>query len=473
MPSKFPGPRAFPLLGWWGNAIVFARDPTGFLHRLRNDYGEVAAIARGVEEFTFFFNPDHVRQIFSDPTRFLNTDIDTSTTFRFPEGTAYTRLFSGGLNQMNGPRHRQQRRLMMPSFHKKYIEGYREKMIALTEQKLAGWGQDRPFDLLQEMRELTSSIAVKCFFGLDPAQEGAKIREMLEAWQRLFFSPWSTLVPFNLPGLTFRRLLQLSEAIEAEVLGMIARKRNAGTDEGDVLSTLLQAYDEEDGSRLSDNELVGQIITLFIAGHETTASTLSWALLLLALHPEISADFLSELAPLQGQAPAADGLNTMPILDGVVKETLRMFPPLLWQLRYTTEATIIGDYEISAGKGVCVSAFIAHRNPEIFEKPDCFRPSRWQDLNPSPYEYFPFSGGPRLCLGAAFATMEMKIVLPLIMQRCRLELPPGAKIDRQGMVLSAPSKGIPITIHPQDAAFTHSKRIKGNMLRLIDFESNA
>jgi cytochrome P450 len=148
-----------------------------------------------------------------------------------------------------------------------------------------------------------------------------------------------------------------------------------------------------------------------------------------------------------------------------------MFPPLLWQLRYTTEPTVLGDYEISAGKGVCVSAFIAHRNPEIYEEPNCFRPFRWQDLNPSPYEYFPFSGGPRLCLGAAFATMEMKIVLPLIMQRFRLELRPGAKIDRQGMVLSAPSKGIPITIHPQDTAFTRPQQIMGNILGLVDINA--
>jgi cytochrome P450 len=427
----------------------------------------VAAIARGVDEFVFFFRPDYTRQIFSDPTRFLNTDIDTNTTFRFPEGTAYTRLFSGGLNQMNGPRHRQQRRLMMPSFHKRYIEGYRKGMIELTEQKLVSWGRERPIDLLQEMRELTSAVAVRSFFGLDPAQEGARFREMFEAWQLLFFSPSSALLPLNLPGLAFRRLLLLSEAIEAEVLGMIERKRQASVDEGDVLSTLIQAYDEEDGSRLTDNELVGQIITLFIAGHETTASSLTWALLLLALHPEISAEFLAELSPLDGEAPATEQLGAFPVLDGIVKETLRMFPPLLWQLRYTIEPTVIGEYEIAAKKGVCVSAFIAHRDPNVFEEPERFRPSRWLDINPSPYEYFPFSGGPRLCLGAAFATMEMKIVLPLIMQRFRLSLPSGVRIDRKGMVLSAPSKGIPVTVQPQDGAFSRPGAVSGDIGGLV------
>ncbi len=472
MAAQLPGPRAVPLLGWRGNALVFGRDPVAFLRRLRHEYGEVAAIARGVEEFIFFFNPDHTRQIFSDPTCFYNTDLDTSTTFRFPEGTAYTRIFSGGLNQMNGLRHKQQRRLMMPSFHKQRIEDYRAGMIGLTEQKLATWGGGRrlsagPFDLLQEMRELTSAIAVKSFFGLDPAQEGAKIRVMLEAWQGLFFSPWSTLVPYNLPGTTFRRLLRLSEAIEAEIKGMIERKRAAGAGGGDVLSTLLEAYDEEDGSRLTDNELVGQIVTLFIAGHETTASSLTWALLLLALHPKISADFLSELSPLNGDAPVTDELKGLPVLDGIVKETLRMFPPLLWQLRYTTETAVLGDYKISAGKGVCVSAFMAHRNSAVFEESDRFRPSRWETINPAPYEYFPFSGGPRLCLGAAFATMEMKMVLPLIMQRYRLSLAPGAKIDRQGMILSAPSKGIPLNVQPQDGDFGFPEQIRGNIHGLV------
>lgn len=467
MSPILPGPPPIPFLGWRGRALAFARDPVGFLRGLRERYGEVAAIARGVEEFVFFFHPAYTRQIFSDPARFLNTDVDTNTTFRFPEGTAYRRLFSGGLNQMNGPRHRQQRRLMMPSFHKRYIEGYRAGMIELTEQKLAAWGRERPIDLLQEMRELTSAVAVRSFFGLDPAQEGAKIRDMLEAWQSLFFAPSSALLPVNLPGLAFRKLLLLSEAIEAEILGMIERKRQAGADEGDVLSTLIQAYDEEDGSRLTDSELVGQIGTLFIAGHETTASTLTWALLLLALHPEISAEFLDELSPLAGQAPGTGQFQAFPALDGIVKETLRMFPPLLWQLRYTVEPTVMGAYEISAGKGVCVSAFIAHRDPDVFEEPERFRPSRWLDINPSPYEYFPFSGGPRLCMGAAFATMEMKIVLPLIMQRFRLSLPPGVRIDRQGMVLSAPSKGILVDVRPQDGMFGRPEAVAGDIGGLV------
>lgn len=474
MSVEVPGPRALPLIGWRGNALRFGRDPAAFLRRLRRDYGEVAALAGGVEEFVFFFKPEHVRQIFGDPNLFYNSDIETSTTFRFPEGSAYRRLFSGGLNQMNGPRHKQQRRLMMPSFHRQRIEGYREGMIGLTEQKMAAWGAGRrisagPLDLLQEMRELTSAIAVKSFFGLDPGREGAKIRVMLEEWQRLFFSPWSTLVPFDFPGLTFRRLLKLSEVIEGEILAMIGRKRTLGASGWDVLSTLLEAYDEEDGSRLTDSELVGQIMTLFIAGHETTASSLTWALLLLALHPGISAELLHELSPLEGAAPEAAQLYGLPVLDGVVKETLRMFPPLLWQLRYTTETADIGGYEISAGKGVCVSAFMAHRDPAVFAEPDCFRPSRWQAINPSPYEYFPFSGGPRLCLGAAFATMEMKIVLPLIMQRFRVGPADGAKIDRQGMVLSAPNKGIPLVIQPQDGDFLSPRGIRGNMRQLVKF----
>ncbi len=468
MSYPIPGPRAIPLLGWRGRMLTFARDPIAFLRRLRNEYGEVAGVVRGADEFVFFFGPDYVRQIFSDPGRFYNVDIEYSP-FRFPEDTAYKRIFEGGLNQMNGLRHRQQRRLMMPSFHKKHIEAYRQGMIALTEQKMAAWERERPIDLLQEMREISSAVAVKSLFGLDPDQEeGAEMRDMFEKWQELFASPWATLLPFNLPGFTFRRLLQLSEEGERRILGLIGRKREGGADEGDVLSTLIQAYDEEDGSRLTDSELIGQISTLFIAGHETTASTLTWALLMLALHPEIAAEFLAELSPLNGEAPSTDQLNDFPVLDGVVKETLRMFPPLPWQLRYTIEPAVLGGYEISAGKGVCVSAFIAHRDPEVFEDPDCFRPSRWRDINPSAYEYFPFSSGPRLCLGAAFATMEMKIVLPLIVQRFRIGLQTGARIDRQGAILSAPSKGIAIVVEPQDGAFSKPDSVTGNIKALVE-----
>jgi cytochrome P450 len=472
MKSVVPGPRTVPLAGWRGNAVAFLRDPIAAMRRLQGEYGDVAALARGSNEFIFFFDPEVSRQVFSDPSRFYNTDVDTNTTFRFPEGTAYTRIFSGGLNQMNGPRHKQQRRLMMPAFHKKAVDTYREDMVALTEQKLAGWQTGRPIDLLQEMRELTSAVAVKTFFGLDPGQEGSKIREMLEQWQKLFFSLSSALLPYNLPGLAFRRLLQLSEAIEAEIQGMIERKRAAGTSGRDVLSTLLEAYDDEDGSRLSDNELIGQIVTLFIAGHETTASTLTWANLLLALHPEVAADLLDELSPLQGEAPAVDRLSTFPLLEGVIKETLRLFPPLIWQLRFTTEAVELAGYELPAGTGVCVSAFMTHHRPDLYPEPNSFRPSRWQTLNPAPYEYFPFSGGPRLCLGAVFATMEMKIVLPLILQRCRLSLPSKTRIDRQGPVLSAPCKGIPLAVYPQDAHFSAPHQVTGNIRQLLHLPDN-
>jgi len=467
-PTALPGPRPMPILGWRGNVLLFGLDPVAFMHRLNQTYGNIVALARGHTDYVFVFGPEYNQQVLSNPDVFHASDADNGP-IRLTEGTALARIFSNGLNQMNGPRHKQQRRLMMPALHKKRIEAYRDDIVALTERRLAGWRPGQSVDILKEMRQLTLSIAVKTLLGLDPNLEGETTRRTVERWQNLFFAIPTILLPFNIPGLPYRRLLALTERLAGEFQAMIDRKRAAGIDEGDALSMLMQAQDE-DGARLTDDELIGQAGTLFVAGHETTASALTWTLFLLSQHPRVLTDLLDEInGALRGEAPRVERLGELPLLERVIKESMRLLPPFIWQLRISSVPFDLGPYHLPPKTTVALSSIITHRIPDLYPQPNKFLPERWLGIDPSPYEYLPFSAGPRMCLGAAFAMLEIKLVLPIILQRYRLTLPPKTRVDRSGLVLSAPKGGLPMRIAAQDRQFTKSE-VRGNIRSWVDLD---
>ncbi len=465
---SMPGPRAAPVLGWRGNAIWFSLDTLTHLRQLYQMYGKIVALARGSDRFVLAFGPEHNQQLLSQPDLFYTTDAG-SLPMPLPRNSALERLFSNGLLQMNGPRHAQQRRLMMPALHRKRIEAYRDDVVALVERKLASWRTGEQRAILREMRELTLSVAVRTLLGLDPQQEGDAVRRLVEQWGNLFFSIPSMALPFDIPGLPFRRLLHLSQRLESEFQAMIDRKRASGADQGDALSMLLQAHDE-DGTQLTDTELIGQTFTLFVAGHETTATALTWTLFLLSQHPRVMADLLDELdGRLRGAAPTVEQLSDLRLLEGVVKESLRLFPSLSWSARVCAAPCELGPYLLPKGASVVYSPFITHRMTELYSHPNRFVPERWQTISPSSYEYLPFAAGPRMCLGAAFAMMEMKIVLPMILQRYRLTLPSGATVDRTGLIFPVPKNELPMQISRQDRQFTRGK-VRGNIRALVELE---
>ncbi|HXV42676.1 MAG TPA: cytochrome P450, partial [Anaerolineae bacterium] len=445
-----PGPRRAPLVGLYGNILPFLRNPVTYMQELHHRYGDIASLSEGTSDYVFTFAPGYNQQILGNPALFFNADADSSP-IRVPKRATFSRILAGALNQMNGPRHKQQRRLMMPAFHKQRIEAYRDDIVAMAEQYLAAWQFGQQLEMLAEMRQLTLNIAVKTLIGLDPNQGGGYLSRQLERWQQLFFSTLTILLPVNLPGLPYHGLLKGAEALIAEIQQIIARKRARGIDDGDVLSILLQAHDEEDGSRLTDEELIGQTITLFIAGHETTASALTWTLFLLAQHPQVLAALLAELdSKLEGRAPAMDQINDLPLLDGVIKESMRLLPPFIWQMRFSQAPCELGPYALPQGAAVIVSSIVTHHRSDLYPQPDKFWPERWLTINPTAYEYFPFSAGPRMCLGATFAMLELKIVLAIILQRYRLSLPPQVTLDRTGLIFSVPKGGLPMQVNPPD-----------------------
>ncbi len=467
METEEAQPPPMPEVDWGENPLarVFS-DPIQSLRRLHEAHGPIVSLVDGAARHVFVFGPDYNRQVLSQPLLFLTTE-DESLPALSPQDSAIRRLGEGIL-AMNGARHRQQRALLMQAFAKGRIEAQRDAVVALTEGHLARWRPGQEVDALEEMRQLVLALSMWILFGLDAGGQGRAFSDLMHRYAQDLFKIAAPPPPAEMPGSAYERLLQLAEAVERALHALIARKRDAGAGD-DVLSLLLHARDE-DGNGMTDAELAAQSLTLFIAGHESTASALSWVLFLLAQHPQTADAVLDELdGALHGAAPASAQLEKLALLDGVIKESLRLFPAGLWGLRVTAAPVRLGGYVLPAHTKVIYSEYITHRLPELYPEPQRFLPERWRTLERalSPYEYLPFSAGPRMCIGAVLVLWEMKIVLAVILQRHRLALRPGATINRGRP--ASDDKALPMIVHAQDRRFT-KETVQGNVRELVDLD---
>jgi cytochrome P450 len=270
--------------------------------------------------------------------------------------------------------------------------------------------------------------------------------------------------------LPYRKYLNATLALEDEMLSILEARKRAGPqgERGDMLEALLAAHDEETDTRLTDHEILGHVSIFFAAGHETSANALSWTLFLLALFPEVSARVSEEVDRVLGGAPpTADDLDKLVYLGWVIKESLRLFTPAPWNGRILSNDVELLGHTVPAGAEVLVSLYQTHRVPEVFAQPTRFWPERWETLKPTAYEYNPFSAGPRTCIGAAFATMEIKIVLAMIFQRYRFALVPQT-VNRFAELVLAPT-ALRMKVEPKDGRFAASAaRIAGNLGDMVD-----
>jgi len=473
LPSTLPGPSPHWLLGWRGTMFHFAQDPLGNILKLRQQYGDVFAFVRGGNaplnstipgcwNSVFALRPEFNQQLLSDPA------IYHSSILLGTDGTRFWRLGTGLLN-MNGEKHRQQRRLMMPAFHKQRVEGYAATMIDMTAAFLDDWRPGEQRDLIADMRNLTLRIASKVLFGLDVDPNAGGLAHMIDEWLKLSGTLGVMFFPWEIPFTPYHRFMRASKHLEAALKSMIEAKRAHGSDQGDVLSLLVHTV-EEDGTKMSEDELIGQANLLFLAGHETTANALTWTLFLLAQHPEVMRDLYDELhGTLQGAAPQPAQLPRLPLLEQVIKESMRLLPPVPLLSRTCMEPVTLGKYPLPALTEIIISPYLTHREPELYPEPQRFLPRRWESIEPSAYEYLPFGAGSRMCLGAGFAMLESKIVLAMILQRYRLALTPDARIDRFLNITLSPQPGMPMLVHPQDRAFEKSRAtVRGNIREMVD-----
>jgi cytochrome P450 len=464
MTSEIPGPRAMPVLGHRGNFAAFAFDAVTRLRRLHERYGEIASLVRGRSDYVFVFSPRYNQAVLTDPALYENLDA-ASSPVRMADGSPLHRLYAG-LTNMNGTQHRRQRKLMGAALQRAHVQAYAPQITAIAGRQFAGWRPGARVDMLAEMRSLTMAVAVATMLGLPPDGDGQQMGRLLQDWMNAVFSVLALAFPVDLPGLPYHRLQLLSARLERAVRALIDRRRAESTGT-DVLSRLIRANDEQ-GRGLTDDELVGQTTFLFMAGHATTASALTWTLFLLSVHPRILRDVVDELTgTLHGDAPQAAQLPGLPLLDRVVKESLRLLPPVMWWSKVAARPVEFGPYPLDAGAHVVFSSYITHRLPDLYPRPGTFWPDRWLTCDPTPYEYLPFSAGPRTCLGAGFATMEMKLVLAQLLQHWRPELGPGARVDQGGLMVSQPRNGLPVTLaRPVDRAAQIG--VSGNIRRLLD-----
>ncbi len=477
---RVPGPPAVPVLGAIANVGRFIWNPIAYLDALFRDYGPVAALVFGRSTrlvstaahppgTVFVYGPELNRQLSTEHGTFHKSALSGPL---YPQGepTERTRPLARtltGLFGVNGDEHRQQRRLLMPAFHKKRIEGYRDDMVAITRSVLDAFRPGETRDLRHDMSELTLRVATQTLFGADLGQLGTQIGRDLQRWLALF--KYAAAVPFDVLGTPYRRWLDLTHALDRQMLRLLSEKRASGASGSDILSALLSATDG-DGAPLSEDELIGHAGVLFAAGHETSSNALCWTLALLSQHPSVSAALDDELdAELHGEAPDVAQLAKLTLLDRVVKESLRLLPPAPLNHRIASRDTELGGHHIPAGTELISSVYHTQRMPDLYPSPNRFLPERWQGLDPGPYAYSPFGAGPRMCIGSSFALMEIKIVLSMLLSRFRLALPPKQIIDRDITITMRPKGQLPMIVRRRDGNFADSARgVRGDFRDMVE-----
>jgi cytochrome P450 len=431
------GPRGGRLLG---NMREFNSDSLGFVERCAREFGDVVPTRFLYVPALFLFHPDHVEYVLATGSK----NFIKAASLRSP---FFQRLVGNGLVTSEGEFWRRQRRLAQPAFHRDRVEAYARTMVAHAERMLAGWRDGRTLDAHEEMTLLTQAVVAQTLFSADVSGDS---REMGGALSRLVrpFASQATLkwiLDNRLPTPAHLRFNRDVRRIDRFVYRLIEERRASGEDTGDLLSMLLAARDE-DGSGMTDRQLRDELMTIFLAGHETTALALTWAWYLLARNPGAEAKLASELEEvLGGRAPTAEDLPRLRYAEWVVKESMRLYPPAWAVGRECVRECEVGGRRVPKGTQVFGFQWVIQRDPRWFADPSAFRPERWGEGSVSRlprYAYFPFGGGPRLCIGNYFATMEAVLILATVARRFRLRLVPGREVEVLPALSLRPKSGV-------------------------------
>jgi cytochrome P450 len=450
-----PGPRGT----WIGGSIrEFASQRLDFFLEVAREYGEISSFRFGPRRVFLITNPDLIEQVLVTDSRHY---------IKHFGARMYKPVLGNGLVTSEGDFWLRQRRLSQPAFLKSRILSYAPVMADLTRRMLDTWQPGSSVDVHYEFSGLTSAIALKTLFGLDEAGDRERFVGTLRLAFDLMSDRFRTLLRFPtwFPTPANLRLRRAVAELHTVVDGFIAagRKRmkafeTNGAEAGDassltpgedLLSRLVSAQDE-DGTRMTDRQLRDEAMTLYLAGHETTALTLSWSWYLLSQHPRVEAKLVEEWSRvLAGRIPTPEDLPNLPYTDAVLTEAMRVYPPVYLIGREATTELELGGYRVKKGYTIFMSQWVNHRDPRYFPDPEDFRPERWEDglaKRIPKYTYYPFGGGPRVCIGNTFALMEAAILLAAVGQRYRFTLDPGAMIDVNPQITLLPLNGIPATL---------------------------
>jgi cytochrome P450 len=435
-----PGPKPSLL-----NQLIYwpGRNPLQFFTGLQRTYGDIASYRMGAEQIFFVSDPNLIKDILVTHNR----------NFRKGRGLERAkRLLGEGLLTSEGAVHLRQRRLMQPAFHRDRIAQYGRTMVEYADRMRNAWVDGATLDVSREMSRLTLSIAGKTLFDLDVESQAAEVGAALTDVMKSF---WTAMLPFidvleHLPILRLRRAQAARKRLDAIIYGMIAERRASGLDRGDLLSMLLLAQDEEDQNRgMSDRQVHDEAMTILLAGHETTANALTWTWYLVSGAPEVEKRLHDEVdRVLQGRLPALADIPSLPFVERIVTEAMRLYPPAWIVGRRAIDAYPIDRFVAPPRALFLMSQWVVHRDARHYPDPERFDPDRWTPAFRAAlpkFAYFPFGGGPRQCIGESFAWMELVLVVATIAQRWSLKLVPGHPVVPQPVVTLRTKHGMRMT----------------------------
>ncbi len=438
--KAIPRLRATPL----SSTLAFQRDPLGFLSTLVRQYGDIVQFRLLHLPVVVINHPDFIRQVLQENYNNYDKDVFVFRLLRPIMG-------SGLVTNVGGEGWLRQRRLMQPAFHRQRVANLGKLMTDLTLERLQCWEspatEGQSINVAEEMMHLTLQIVSRSLLSVDISDQSdvfgnafAETNRVLSGFARFPFPP------LNFPTPSHLRLWGAIRRMDKIASSIIQHRRQTNEDLGDLLSLLVAAIDEETGEGMSDQQLRDEVMTILLAGHETSASTLAWVWSLLSLHPDVEHRLHSELdSVLAGRVPTTDDLSLLPYARMVVEETVRLYPPT-WQLmRRACKEDVIGGYRIPAGTTLFWSQYLLHRHPAFWSDPERFDPDRFLDEHVAErdrFAYAPFGGGPRMCIGSSFAMTEILLILAIIAQKYRLVLDPQQHVEPIARLALRPKNGV-------------------------------
>ena len=436
-----PGPKGNLL---FGNLAAISRDWLGFYGRCAKEFGDIVYVRFVHVPILLLVHPREIEYV-------LVTNQDNFT--NSADYRALARVLGKGLLTSEGKLWQRQRTLIQPAFRRENILSYASVMTSSAGRMLSSWSYDETRNIHEDLMRVTLEIVAKCLFGADVGNAAERVGKAMQVVTDRFVTDagQALLFPFDIPdflaGDRRRAVRELNDVID----GIIRQRRSSNQPRGDLLDTLLQARDAE-GKSMSDTQLRDEVMTLFLAGHETTAIALSWACYLLAQNPHIEAQLAEELQTVLGdQAPTPQDLPRLRYTEMVLKEAMRLYPAVWGIGRRAVADCEIGGYRVVAGTNIFIFQWLTQRDPRFFPDPETFDPERWREdpvrSGKIPrFAYFPFGAGPRVCVGASFAMMEATFLLAMIMQRFHLELAPGPPVEPLASVSLRPKHGIRVIV---------------------------
>lgn len=442
-----PGPKGLPISG---NILSFRKDPLDFLVRAAREYGEIVHFRFGPNRHVFLLtNPDHIKEVL----------VTKQAKFRKAKGLQIARAVVGdGILTSEGQKHLRQRRLMQPAFHKDRIAAYADTMVNHTLEMIDTWKDGEEREIHKDMMELTLRIISETMFGKGMTENVEGIGEAIEYGLHYVSTKASSFIdlPLSVPTRRNRQFQESAETLNKVIYSIIEERRKSDvTDRADLLSMLLAARDEDDGTGMTDEQVRDEVMTIFLAGHETTANTMSWIWYLLSQHPEVEQKLWNELEAVLGvKRVTADDIPQLPYLNNIITEAMRLYPAAWAINREVVEEVEIGGQTFEKGDTLMMSQYVMQRKPEYFENPDQFIPERFTGdlLKKLPqFAYFPFGGGPRVCIGNNFALMESALLLATIAQRFQLRLVENHPVEPEPLVTLRPKFGLrmKVELHPK------------------------